>query len=105
MSVYAIIGFALRIMATAIILFYIIPKAFRETLRPKDWLTGLRWQMFSLFSLSVISSIPGVVYQFLLSSGDNSPVLRNVATLTGSLSFFIISVILVMIYNYERKDK
>jgi len=103
-NVYSLIGLVIRSIAIAIILFYIIPKQFKEVLRPRDWLTGLRWQMLLMFSFAILASVPSVVYQILRTIGVDAPVLRDISSVTGNLSFLAISLLLVMIYNYKRKE-
>lgn len=103
-NIFALIGLAIRATAIGIILFYIVPKAFRQVLRPKDWLTGLRWQLLSMFTFSILASVPSVVYQVMRSYGAETELLRNVATVSGNLSFLGISILLVMIYNYKQKE-
>lgn len=103
-NIYSLIGLVIRSIAIGIIVFYVVPKQFKEALRPKDWLTGLRWQMLVLFGLAVIASVPAIVYQIVTSMGIDAPVLRNVASICGNLSFLAISVDAVLIYNYKRKE-
>lgn len=103
-SIYSLIGLVIRSIAIGIIVLYVLPKQFKEALRPKDWLTGLRWQMLALFGLAVIASVPAIVYQVILSLGMTAPVLRNVATVCGNLSFLAISIDAVLIYNYKKKE-
>lgn len=103
-NIYSLIGLVLRTLAVGIIVFYIIPKQFKEALRPKDWLTGLRWQMLALFSLAIVASVPAIVYQILVTNGIQAPILRNVATISGNLSFLGISIVAAMIYNFKKKE-
>lgn len=104
LNIYSLIGLIIRFIAISIIVFYIVPKQFKEALRPKDWLTGLRWQMLAMFGLAVIASVPAVVYQILTTMGIVAPVLRNVASICGNLSFLAISIDAVLIYNFKRKE-
>lgn len=100
---YALVSLIIRVLSIGIILFYVIPKQFFEVLRPKNWLTGLRWLILLLFIFSVISAIPSLAYQFLRTIGDDSPLLRNIASISGNLSNLGTSVLLVLIYNYKKK--
>lgn len=104
LNIYSLIGLIIRSIAIGIILFYIIPKQFKEVLRPRDWLTGLRWQMLLMFTFAILASVPSVIYQLLRTNGIEAPVLRDISSITGNLSFLAISVLLVMIYNYKRKE-
>lgn len=102
-NVYILIGFIIRLIALAVLVFYIVPRQFIEVLRPRDWLTGLRWQILLLFVLSIIASIPPLIYQLLRLNEVDSEILRNVATITGNLSTLGMTVLIVLIFNYKRR--
>lgn len=104
LNIFSLIGLVIRALAIGIILFYIIPVAIMQVFRPKDWLTGLRWQLLGMFSFSILASVPSVVYQVMRTNGMESELLRNISSVTGNLSFLAISVLLVMIYNYREKE-
>lgn len=104
-NLYALISLLIRILALGIILFYVIPKQFMEVTRPKNWLTGLRWQILLLFIFSIMAAIPSLTYQYIRTFGGDSQVLRNVASITSNLSSLGTSILLVLIYNYRRKDE
>lgn len=101
---YALISWTIRIISVSVLLFYIIPKQFKEVLRPKSWLTGLRWQLLLLFSFSVLAAIPALTYQGIRTFGGESPVLRNVAGISGNLSTLATTILLILVYNYKQKD-
>lgn len=100
---YALASLVIRAVSVGIILFYVIPKQFFEVLRPKNWLTGLRWYILLLFIFSIVSAVPSLVYQAIRTTGSDSSILRNVASILGNLSSLSTSILLVLIYNYKRK--
>ena len=101
---YAIISLLIRIVSIGIVLFYIIPKQFLEVLRPRDWLTKLRWQILLLFLFTIFASIPALSYQAARVNGEPSEAFRNIVTVSSNLSVLSTSVLLVLIYNYRKKD-
>lgn len=104
MDWYFLVSFSLKLLALGIILFYVIPKQFVEVLRPKSWLTNLRWYILILFMTSILTAVPSLSYQVLLVQGQESEILRRVASITGNISDLATSVLLVLIYNYRKKD-
>lgn len=103
-NLLATIGFVIRLLAIGIILFLVLPRAIIELLRPHDWLTGLRWRLLGVFVFTILASVPSVIYQILLVYGIQSDILRAVITITGNLSFLGFAVLVLMIYNYRRKE-
>lgn len=103
-NLYALVSLVIRVLAIAVILFYVIPKQFMEVTRPKNWLTGLRWQILILFIFSITAAIPSVYYQYIRTIGGDSVILRNVASIAGNLSNLGTSILLVLIYNYRKRD-
>lgn len=101
---YALVSLVIRSISISIILFYVIPKQFFEVLRPKNWLTGLRWYILMLFVFSIIAAIPSLVYQGYRTFGLDAPALRNIASILGNLSNLSTSVLLVLIYNYKKRS-
>ena len=101
---YAIISLIIRVISIAIVLFYIIPKQFMEVLRPRDWLTRLRWQILLLFLFAVFSSIPSLSYQAARINGEPNESFRSAVSITSNLSILSTSILLVLIYNYKKKD-
>lgn len=101
---YILVSFIIRTIALGVICLYVIPKQFLEVLRPKDWLTRLRWQLLLLFIFSAIATLPALAYQFGQLYGYNSSTLQNVARITANLSNLGTSVILVLIYKYRKND-
>lgn len=91
-------------LAALFVMAYLIPKQMTEVLRPKDWLTGLRWQILLTLIASIIGLIPSVVYLALRSMGIESEDLRSVATIAGNLSRLANVILLVMIFNYKKKS-
>lgn len=103
-NIYALISLILGAIAVGTITFYIIPRQFNQVLRPHDWLTNLRWQILCAEIFIVMMSFPSLVYQGMRYSGLDSEILRNVASITSRLSFLGLTIVLVLWYNYKRKD-
>lgn len=101
---YALASLVIRTISIGIILFYVIPKQFFEVLRPKNWLTSLRWYILLLFIFSILAAIPSLVYQAIRTGGADSSILRNIASILGNLSSLSTSMLLVLIYNYKKKE-
>jgi hypothetical protein len=102
---YALISWIIRILSTSVLLFYIIPKQFKEVMRPRTWITGLRWQILLLFTFSVVAAFPALAYQGVRTFGGESPGLRNIAGISGNLSTLGTTTLLVLVYNYKQKDE
>lgn len=77
----------------------------REVLRPVDGLTVLRWQILAAVGISVLAGIPSLIYQFVRLSGDESSVLRELATVTSNVSQLAVMALLLMIFTYVKRDK
>lgn len=99
-----LIAIIIKFLTLGVILFYLIPKQVTEVLRPKDWLTGLRWQILLLLIANVITSIPASAYTILRYYGTDSPLLREISLVTNNVSGLVIIILLVLIFNYRRKD-
>jgi hypothetical protein len=99
-----VIALIIKFLTLLVMLFYLIPKQVAEVLRPKDWLTGLRWQILLLLIASVITSIPASTYTILRYYGTDSALLREISLITNNVSGLAIIVLLVLIFNYKRKD-
>lgn len=100
-----LIAIIIKFLTLGVILFYLIPKQVAEVLRPKDWLTGLRWQILVLLVANVATSIPASAYTILRYYGTDSPILREISLVTNNISGLVIIVLLVLIFNYRRKDQ
>lgn len=103
-NVWALVSLLIKMASLGTILFYIIPKQFREVMRPKNWITPLRWQLLLLFGFSIISALPALSYQVIRTFGGESPGLRNMASISGNLSTLATTILLYMVYNYKKKD-
>lgn len=85
-------------------LLYLAPKQMAEVLRPKNWLTGLRWRIFWILIFSIIGLIPSVVYLSIRTFGGDNEVLRSVASVAGNFSRLANVVLLIMVFNYRKKE-
>lgn len=103
-NVAALISLFIGVISLSVIGFYIIPKQFQEVLRPRDWLTQLRYIILLLFIFSVVAAIPALAYQFLRVFGHQNSALQNTASIFRNLSALANSVLLVLLYNYKAKD-
>lgn len=99
-----LIAIIIKFVTLGLMLFYLIPKQVAEVLRPKDWLTGLRWQILILLIANIATSIPASAYTILRYYGTDSPMLREVSLITNNVSGLAIIILLLLIFNYKRKD-
>lgn len=103
-NIYALTSLVLGSVAVGALIFYLIPLQFNEVLKPKDWLTRLRWRILSLLSLITLMAFPSLVYQFFRYLGTDYESLRNIASITNRLSFLGVVFVLILVFNYKRKD-
>ena len=75
----------------------------KEALRPTDWLTKLRWRIFLVVFITVITLIPSLVYQILRLYGFDSPEIRNIVTITSKINALATFLLLIGIFFYKRK--
>lgn len=101
---FALTSLILGVIAVGTLTFYLIPKQFAEVLRPRDWLTSLRWQLLILLSIIVLLALPSLVYQGFRYFGLEYEALRNIASVTNRLSFLALVIALISIFNYKRRD-
>lgn len=97
------ITFSIALLAL-LVLAYLVPKQMLEVMRPKDWLTGLRWQILGVLVVSIVGLVPSVVYLALRNMGTESEALRTVAGISGNVSRLANAILLVMIFSYRRKE-
>lgn len=99
----AAISFAISLLSLGALMF-VIRKQYYEVLIPRDWLTRLRWIIFSTLLASIIGLVPVIAYQYIRMFGGDSETLRSVATVTGNIGRLASTVLLVMIYTYRKKE-
>lgn len=95
------------LMSTGVFLGYILflfPKQLVETLRPNDWLTGLRWLILGLIILIAVTLIPPMVTQYYMSIGESYDVLRNFSSIIGGINTIGVYTLLVLVFTYRRRD-
>lgn len=98
-------GFSFLTAFTALfVLAYLAPKQMAEVVRPRNWLTTLRWQILMILIVSIIGLIPSVVYLGLRTWGIENELLRNVSTVTGNISRVANVILLLMVFKYKRKE-
>lgn len=103
-NIYAVISLILKILGLLILIAYPIPKQFSEVLRPRSWLTPLRWKILLILIFSVVTEIPAVVTIILRIYGHFNIDLQNIASILGSLSGLAMSVLYVLLYSYKQKE-
>jgi hypothetical protein len=94
------------LITTACLITYlclIIGVQWREVLKPKDWLTGLRWFILGSLSISAIALAFPAIYLFYLSLGNDSQTLRQVISLISGVHLISSTVLLVLIFTYRRR--
>src|ERR1700749_4906883 len=89
-------------LVSLVALLYVAYRQTFEVLRPKNWLTGLRWQIYALLIISIVGLIPAIVYQFCRVINVEANFLRNVATITGAFSRLGSAILLVKVFNYRK---
>lgn len=102
---WSLASFLIRFVGIVVIALYLFPKQIKEVMRPTDGLTGLRWQILGVLGLSVLSALPSVTYQIVRTFGGEAELLRNIASVTSTMSWMLIIVLLVLIFNYKRKGQ
>ena len=103
-NIFVLISLILGTIAVGTLVFYLIPKQLSEVFKPKDWLTRLRWQILSLLCFITLMALPSLVYQLFRYLGVDYEVLRNMASVTGRLSFLGIVFVLILVFNYKRRS-
>jgi len=87
-----------------VILCYVAYLQALETSRPSDGLTGLRWRIFAIIAISIVSLVPALMYQYFRTIGVESEGLRNVATITSRISSLATIVLLLDVFRYRKKS-
>lgn len=77
----------------------------KEAMRPKDWLTPLRYRILAAMALTVLTIIPSLLFQVLRLYGYESEELRTLVTVTSRVGGITNVFLLYSIFNYKRKDK
>lgn len=85
--------------------FYLTVKQFREVMRPKSWLTGLRVLILGTLIMTTITFIPSIFNLYFTAIGERYEVLRTASVIIGSINLICSTVFLVLIYTYNRKDE
>lgn len=84
--------------------FYLSVRQFREAIRPRSWLTGLRYLILGTLILTTATFIPSIFNLYFTSIGERYEVLRTASVLIGSVNLVGSTVFLILIYTYRRKD-
>jgi hypothetical protein len=99
----AFISFLLGLLTTSVFIFFLMPKQFKEVIRPYDGLTRLRWYILAILVFSIITAIPGLTYVYFRSTGHEYHVLRNIASILGRISSLATTILLILVYTYRTK--
>lgn len=101
---YVVIGLAVSIFTTLGMGFYLIPKQIAELKRPRNWLTPLRQVIFILLVISVLGSMPTIMYQIVRAMGGEIDWLRNAASISASVSRLSTFMLMVYIFKFKAPD-
>lgn len=77
----------------------------KESTRPRDWLTPLRYRILAAMVLTVLTIVPSLIFQILRYYGIESGELRNIVTITSRVGGLLNLFLLYSIFTYKRKDK
>lgn len=103
-NLYSLFNLITRIYSIIVFLI-IVYLQIREVFgRPKDFLTKFRRRILILLLVSIIATVPSLIYQFARSRGLDSEGLRNAVTITGGLFTVTISHLMLTIWRYKGKD-
>lgn len=100
----SLLAFLISVVCFAVYLLFLTPRQFKEVLRPRDWLTKLRWIILAILVVSLLTAIPSLVYQYYRTIGIEYTVLRNVATVTSNISKLGLTILLVLVFTYRKSD-
>lgn len=101
---YALVSLLVGAFSLSILL-YVAYRQIKESIRPRDLLTGLRFLILSVLLLSIFSATPSMAYRYIRATGRENQTLRNVATVTNTISQLGTATLLLMIFNYRIRDK
>lgn len=83
---------------------YPIPKQAIQVIRPRDWLTGLRWIILGSLVTTVIMLVPVAVYNGFRAYGNDYRVLRRVAGTSSNIQRISGLVFTVAIFKYRKRE-
>jgi hypothetical protein len=87
-----------------VLLFYIMPRAVREALLPRSWISPISWALLASFVISVAALTPTLVYQYLRLRGIENEGLRDFINNTAGVFRLASLFMIVTIYKFKRPD-
>lgn len=100
-------SFFIRFLTTtgvlAVYIFILIRKQWEEVAQPYDAYTNLRWIIFAMLWLTVITILPSIPYQFQIATGHEYIFWRNVVSVVGGVNLVATTVLLVLVFRYKVK--
>lgn len=99
------IALLIKLTVLGIAAFYLFPRQLAQALRPKDWLTRLRWRILAALGVSIISILPSVAYQYIRAVGGEAAILQDVVSITTNISLLAFMILIVSIFNYSTKNE
>jgi hypothetical protein len=97
-------AFIISAVCFAVYLFFLTPRQLEEVLRPRDWLTRLRLIILGILLISLLTSVPSLLYQYYRTIGQEHVLLRNVSTVTSNISKLGLTVLLVLVFTYRKRN-
>lgn len=89
------------IIAILLLLIIPIPEALKETSRPTDRYTRLRWILLTILAVIVILGLPSIFYTIGRIIGNDIPTLRSIANICGGLLKLAVAVGFTIIYKQK----
>jgi hypothetical protein len=104
-SYSSLVGTVIGLLCLGVYIFFLTPLQFKEVLRTdRMWLSRLRWIILSILVISIITAVPGLIYQIGRTFGHDYTVLRNIATILGSISKLGTTILMMLLYTYKQKE-
>lgn len=97
-------GIIMTLTAMFALAFYVLPRQYQETQRPKSHFTQFRWLIFLGELLLIFGMAPGLPRSFQIL---NVPPVNNwakVAAVTNKVPYFAMMVVLILIYRFRDKE-
>lgn len=101
-NIVTLIGILSSIVGVLLML-RVLPRQVRETRRPKNGFTRLRWYLLALpliYSLAVILRIPRL---FQILHAEHPNLVSTIASLSGSVIILSFAVFVYLIYTYKER--
>lgn len=96
----SLFSFILTVLITLATALYLVPRQIKQVMRSRSALTPVRWTILAMLIMGILGAFPTMVYQFIRFVGLELLWLRDVATISSSisrLSFFVLIIVIVRI--------